>query len=58
MKTKTKTGFSPVLESSGQPRASRGKTSLSMEEIAVAKKMYRDDPDPIARYMKAKERLK
>ena len=48
----------PVLQSVGRPRIGATKVALSSDEINVAKKMYSDDPDPIGRYIKAKEKLK
>ena len=60
MKTKTKVQAapSPVLESSTQPPGGRQVQKLSFEEQHVAKRMYPNDPDPVARYIKAKEKLK
>lgn len=47
----------PVLSPSAKGSTTKEKTGLTNDEVMVAKKMYRGDPDPIARYKKAKESM-
>lgn len=43
----------PVLAPTPKGGNAAGETKLTMEQIAVAKKLYKGDPDPIGRYKKA-----